>query len=93
MNYADINVRVDPDLMRSAERLYEDLGLSVSTAINIFLKASINCGGLPFELKRDIPNNDTIEALSEYAEMIEHPEKYKSYATIEEAVKDVLESA
>ena len=45
------NVRVDAGLKKSAEELFSDLGLNMSTAINIFLKAAVNYKGIPFEIK------------------------------------------
>ena len=51
MATSNVNVRVDSDLKKQAEILFSDLGLNMSTAINIFLRAAISHGGLPFEVK------------------------------------------
>lgn len=48
---AEIKVRVPAELKREAFDLYGSLGLSVSTAIELFLRASVREGGLPFDLK------------------------------------------
>ena len=56
------NIRIDEELKKEAEELYNRLGLSLSTAINIFLKQSIREQELPFELEF---NNKTKEALLE----------------------------
>ena len=37
----------------------------MSTAINMFLRASIRKGGIPFDLKLEAPNKETIEAIEE----------------------------
>lgn len=50
---AQINVRVDNDVKRNAERTLNDIGLSMSTAINIFLKTVIRENRIPFELSAD----------------------------------------
>lgn len=42
------------------------------------------------EFGEEIPNADTIAALKEVEEMMAHPEKYKSYSSIEELMKDLL---
>lgn len=50
---AQISLRVDDDIKRSAERTLNDIGLSMSTAINIFLKAVVRENRIPFELSAD----------------------------------------
>lgn len=70
MATTNINVRVDADLKKSAEELFSDLGLNMSTAINMFLKAAVNCEGIPFELKRVESNVVTQSALNEYKEIL-----------------------
>lgn len=50
---AQINVRVDDDIKRNAERTFDDIGLSMSTAINIFLKTVVRENRIPFELSAD----------------------------------------
>lgn len=47
-----ITVRIDPELKRDAEELFADLGVSMSSAINIFLRQSVSKGGFPFEITR-----------------------------------------
>lgn len=50
---AQINLRVDDDVKRNAERTLDDIGLSMSAAINIFLKTVIRENRIPFELSAD----------------------------------------
>ena len=52
-NMAQINLRVDDDVKINAERTLNDIGLSMSAAINIFLKAVIRENKIPFELSAD----------------------------------------
>ncbi len=51
-----INIKVDDEVKNKSEQIFKELGLSTSSAINIFLKKVINCNGIPFDLKL---NNDT----------------------------------
>ena len=46
-----INIRVDQDLKQEAEDIYADLGMNLSTALNVFLRASVRAHGLPFNLR------------------------------------------
>ena len=46
-----INIRVDENVKRQASALFEELGLDMSTAMNLFLRQSIRHGGIPFEVR------------------------------------------
>lgn len=50
---AQINLRVDDELKRGAERTLNEIGLSMSTAISIFLKTVVRENRIPFELSAD----------------------------------------
>lgn len=50
---AQISLRVDDDVKRNAERTLTDIGLNMSTAINIFLKKVARENRIPFELSAD----------------------------------------
>ena len=93
MATTNINVRVDSELKSQAESLFSDLGLNMSTAITMFLKSAVIHDGLPFEVKRSVPNAQTKAALSEYIAMKEHPEAYKRYDSFEDALNEVLSDA
>lgn len=47
---AQINIRIDDQLKEKAEVLFSELGMTMSTAINIFIRQSVRVGGLPFEV-------------------------------------------
>lgn len=93
MTTANINVRTDAELKQAAENLFADLGLSMSAAINIFLKTAVNCDGIPFEIKRYTPNSETRQALAEYTEMKNNPTKYKRYSSFNDLMDEVLTDA
>ncbi len=44
-------VRIDPEVRREANAVLDELGLSMSTAINLFLRALVREKGMPFEVK------------------------------------------
>lgn len=50
---AQISLRVDDEIKRNAERTLDDIGLSMSTAITIFLKTVVRENRIPFELSAD----------------------------------------
>ena len=50
---AQISLRVDDDVKRCAEKTFSDIGLSMSSAINIFLKTVVRENRIPFTLSAD----------------------------------------
>lgn len=90
MATTNINVRVDSELKQEAEALFDDLGLNMSAAITMFLKSAVSHDGIPFEVKRAVPNEQTKAALAEYEDMKNHPEKYKRYDSFDDLMNEVL---
>ena len=65
MATTNINIRTDSRVKSEAETIFEALGLNMTTAINMFLRQTIRENGIPFELKLDIPNEETAAAIKE----------------------------
>lgn len=86
MSNTNLNVRIDKDIKKAAEEVYAELGFNMSTAINMFLRASIRKGGIPFDLKLDMPNKETIEAIEE-GNRIAYDPNVPSYDNIEDLRK------
>lgn len=61
----NINIRMDKDVKNAAEKIFNELGLNMTTAINIFLRKSIQEQGIPFDVKLNIPNEATLKAIEE----------------------------
>lgn len=93
MATTNINVRVDAELKQSAEELFSDLGLTMSSAITMFLKNAVSYDGIPFEVKRRVPNAETRSALAKYEEMKKNPSAYKRYHSFDELLDEVLTDA
>ncbi len=70
-----INVRIEPELKENAERILSDLGISVSTAINIYYRQIVEKNGIPMELT--IKPSPVFENLTtaELTEMLEKSHK------------------
>ncbi len=49
-NTINVNIRVDEELKKQTEILLSDMGLNMSTAVNIFLRQVLRTGGIPFEI-------------------------------------------
>ncbi len=87
------NISLDAELKRSAQELFADFGIDLTTAVTLFLKQAVREQRIPFEIKREIPNAETRSALDEYEEMKKHPENYKRYSSFKEAMDEVLGDA
>lgn len=73
---------------KKCETLYNELGINLTTAINVFLRQSLRVGGFPFEIRLDQPNKETIAAMLE-AEQIAHDPEVKHYSDVEEALQEL----
>jgi len=47
---AQVNIRIDDKLKEKADSLFDDMGLNMTTAINIFVKHVVRQGRIPFEI-------------------------------------------
>jgi DNA-damage-inducible protein J len=56
------NIRIDPDLKEQANAVFEELGLTLSTAVNVFLRAAVREGGMPFDMKLARTGDSAMEA-------------------------------
>ncbi len=55
------NIYLDVNIKDQAKEIFNQYGLSLSQAVNIFLTQSVLNRGLPFDVK--IPNEETLQAM------------------------------
>ena len=89
MAKVNTNISLDPALKAQAVALFKNIGLDLSTAISLFLSQAVREKKIPFEIKLDIPNETTIEALNEKEEMKKNKQKYKRYDDFKDVLKDI----
>ncbi len=82
-------VRINDDIKKEVVPILKNLGLSLSEAINIYLHQIKLINGIPFELKYPKFSNEMQESLAEAEDMTKHPEKYKSFNSVEEFMEDL----
>ena len=70
MSTTNLNIRIDKAVKDQSEEILNELGLNMTTAVNIFLRTVIREHGLPFELKLDVPNETTVAAIEEGRKMM-----------------------
>ena len=84
---ATINIRVDDELKENTEKVLSELGLGMTSAITIFLKAVVRTNGIPFPL--EIPNDKTLKAFKEVDKIDSKKVDKKKYSTSNELRKDL----
>ena len=87
-NTTNFSVRMDRELKEQCESLYHELGMNLTTAINVFLRQSLRVGGFPFEVKLEQPNKETMAAMLEAEHIIQNPNA-KQYTDVEEALREL----
>ncbi|MBP3617995.1 MAG: type II toxin-antitoxin system RelB/DinJ family antitoxin [Lachnospiraceae bacterium] len=85
---SNISIRMDSDLKSAAEALFDELGMSLSTAFNIFVRQSLREGGIPFKITEGRPNQETVAAMLE-AERIAKDPTVKGYNNVDDLFADL----
>lgn len=81
-----LNLRVDADLKHQAELIFSDLGIPTSTAINMFLRSVVRCGGIPFDLRLSSNQLETLRAVDD---VNHHRNLSKTFDSVAEVMEDL----
>ena len=65
MANTSMNIRMDSKVKEQAQQLFAEFGLDMTTAVNMFLRQSIRLHGIPFDLRLEVPNAETIAAIED----------------------------
>lgn len=87
-NTSNISIRMDSNLKAAAEELYEELGMNLSTAFNIFVRQSLRERGIPFKITEGTPNKETVSAMLEAERIAKNP-NVKGYRDVDELFADL----
>ena len=90
MQTAKININTDAVTKQEAEQLFSQLGINMTTAINMFLRRAILEQGIPFDVSINVPNAETRAAIEEARKIVADP-NVKGYRNIDE-LKAALEA-
>ena len=82
------SVRMDKQVKQDSEQIFQELGINLTTAINVFLRQAVRTGGFPFEVKLEQPNKTTMQAIQEANLMAADPETVY-YSDVEEALAEL----
>ena len=81
-------IRIDEDVKKQAVELFNQLGIDMSSAVNMFLRQAIMRGGLPFSVEIPQFKPEVIEAMREAKQLSRDPNT-KRYGSFAEALEDI----
>ena len=84
-----INVQVDKKDKELAAGILSNLGLNMSTYINMAIKQLINKDGVPFEVVNPRPSKELLEALQEGEDILSGKIQAKKYHSVKELIGDL----
>ena len=88
MAKVNTNISIDKNLKQEAVKLFSSFGLDLSTAITLYLQQSVREQRIPFTIRMEVPNDETVDAFNELKEMRHNKKKYKRYDSFDEMLKD-----
>ena len=91
MPNVNVNIRMDADLKRQFEAFCADMGMTMTTAFNVFARKAVREYRIPFEIGGDAPNAETTEAIQEVKRMKADPNLGKTYSNVDQMMKELLE--
>ena len=68
-----MTIRMNKNVKQEAQKLFSALGMDMTTAINVFLRQAIRAQGLPFAVRLELPNEETLAAFEEGERMLCDP--------------------
>ncbi|MFC0266124.1 type II toxin-antitoxin system RelB/DinJ family antitoxin [Alloscardovia macacae] len=89
MATSPVQIRIDETVKKNATVLFNELGLDMSSAVNIFLRQCLLHDGLPFSVEKPAYKKSTLAAMEE-ARRISRDDSVPAYTTMED-LKRALE--
>ncbi|MBD5492114.1 MAG: type II toxin-antitoxin system RelB/DinJ family antitoxin [Lachnospiraceae bacterium] len=86
MKGVNITVRVDEDLKKQADSFFNELGMSLSTAFNVFLRQSVREQQMPFVISKNVPNVVTRAAMEAAENDVDMYGPFDSIEALKEAL-------
>lgn len=90
MAQTNINIRIDANRKKEFEEFCEAVGLTMTAAFNIFIQRTLRDYRIPFDIRAEMPNAETKEAIKEVQRMKSDPVRGKTYTDVDTMMKDIL---
>ncbi len=86
MSLSTISVKTEPEAKKEFAEFCKDVGFNMSSAINLFIKATLRENKIPFEIRGDVPNEETLLAIDE---MNKGENLSRPYSDVDELMRDL----
>lgn len=91
-----INLRLDKELKMQAEQLFSQLGMNMTTALNIFLRQAVREQAIPFSITARDMTYDTFiteKLAASELKIAEGTMKYHSHDEVFSAIEEIIHDA
>ena len=89
MSQGSLTIKLDNETKKEFNEFCEEIGINMTTAINMFIKKVIREQRIPFELSLNKPNLETLQAIQESEDILSGRKKVKSFNSVEELFEDL----
>lgn len=86
MSKTSMSIRLDSEIKEQAQQVFNNLGMDMTTAINIFLRQAIQYQGLPFDVRLD-ENRKLLEVLTDLNQNRNMSQSFESVSDLMEDLR------
>ena len=86
MSKTSMSIRLDSEFKEQAQQVFNNLGMDMTTAINIFLRQAIQYQGLPFDVRLD-ENRKLLEVLTDLDQNRNMSQSFESVSDLMEDLR------
>ncbi|MEG0998419.1 MAG: type II toxin-antitoxin system RelB/DinJ family antitoxin [Clostridiales bacterium] len=86
MAQTNVNIRMDEDLKKQFDAFCTEVGMNMTTAFCVFAKTAVREQKIPFEIKADIPNTETIKAMQN---VLTGTDMSKAFTSVKDLMEDL----
>ena len=86
MSKTSMSIRLDSEVKEQAQQVFNNLGMDMTTAINIFLRQAIQYQGLPFDVRLD-ENRKLLQVLTDLDQNRKMSQSFESVSDLMEDLR------
>ena len=86
MSKTRMSIRLDSEVKEQAQQVFNNLGMDMTTAINIFLRQAIQYQGLPFDVRLD-ENRKLLQVLTDLDQNRNMSQSFESVSDLMEDLR------
>ena len=86
MSKTSMSIRLDSEVKEQAQQVFNNLGMDMTTAINIFLRQAIQYQGLPFDVRLD-ENRQLLQVLTDLDQNRNMSQSFESVSELMENLR------